>query len=47
MEQEELTPEQGTPLELVNGEYDLRVRTSVEKDECRRVLLEDHFQGNH
>ena len=37
----------GTPLEMVNGEYHLHVRTSAENDECRLALLRNHSQGNH
>jgi hypothetical protein len=37
----------GTPLEFLNGRYELRVRTSAENDQCRQALLRGHFQGNH
>jgi hypothetical protein len=37
----------GTPLEIVNGQYDIRVRTSAENDECRQALLRNHSRGNH
>ena len=37
----------GTPLEMVNGQNEIRVRTSAENDECRLALLQNHSQGNH
>jgi len=37
----------GTPLEIVNGQYDIRVRPSAENDECRQALLRNHSHGNH
>ncbi len=37
----------GTPLEMVNGQPEIRVRTSAENDECRLALLQNHSRGNH
>jgi len=37
----------GAPLEMVNGQYEIRVRTSAENDECRLALLQNHARGNH
>jgi hypothetical protein len=37
----------GTPLKLVNGQYEIRFRTSAENDECRLALLQNHSRGNH
>jgi hypothetical protein len=37
----------GAPLEMVNGQYEIRVRTSAESDECRLALLQNHARGSH
>ena len=37
----------GTALEMVNGQSEIRVRTSAENDECRLALLRNHSRGNH
>jgi hypothetical protein len=37
----------GTPLDMVNGQYEIRVRTSAENDECRVALLQNHSEGSH
>jgi hypothetical protein len=37
----------GSPLDKVNGQNEIRVRTSAENDECRLALLQNHSRGNH
>jgi hypothetical protein len=37
----------GTALEMVNGQSEIRVRTSAENDQCRLALLQNHSRGNH
>jgi hypothetical protein len=36
-----------TPLNLVNREYEFRLRTQEERDEAERFLLQGHSQSNH
>lgn len=37
----------GSPLQMENGEYVIRVRTSQENEGCGRLLLQAHNRGSH